>query len=53
MAFTAEVSNHAKPSFESKHNQVYWHGDYYLALGPSAAGFLPLREGARQKRYHR
>jgi oxygen-independent coproporphyrinogen-3 oxidase len=36
-----EVSNHAKPGHESKHNQVYWHGDYFLALGPSAASFLP------------
>ena len=36
-----EVSNHAKSGYESKHNQVYWHGDYFLALGPSAASFLP------------
>ena len=38
-----EVSSHAKPGHESKHNQVYWHGDYFLALGPSAAGFVPVR----------
>ena len=37
-----EVSSHAKPGHESKHNQVYWHGDYFLALGPSAAGFVPV-----------
>lgn len=36
-----EVSNHAKPGHESKHNQIYWHGDYFLALGPSAASFVP------------
>ena len=36
-----EVSSHAKRGHESKHNQVYWHGDYFLALGPSAASFLP------------
>ena len=36
-----EVSSHAKPGHESKHNQVYWHGNYFLALGPSAAGFEP------------
>jgi coproporphyrinogen III oxidase-like Fe-S oxidoreductase len=37
-----EVSNHAKPGHESKHNQVYWQGNYFSALGPSAASFLPL-----------
>lgn len=37
-----EVSSHAKPGHESRHNQVYWHGDYFLALGPSAAGFVPV-----------
>ena len=37
-----EVSSHAKTGHESKHNQVYWHGDYFLALGPSAAGFVPV-----------
>ena len=40
-----EVSNHARPGFESHHNQVYWRGDGYLALGPSAAGFEPPRAG--------
>ena len=47
-----EVSSHAKPGHESKHNQVYWHGDYFLALGPSAAGFVPVRseeKGVRRK----
>jgi putative oxygen-independent coproporphyrinogen III oxidase len=34
-----EVSNHARPGFESLHNAVYWRGDPWLALGPSAAGF--------------
>ena len=36
-----EVSSHAKPGHASKHNQVYWRGDYFLNLGPSAAGFMP------------
>lgn len=35
-----EVSSHAKPGHEPKHNQVYWHGEPFLALGPSAAGFV-------------
>ncbi|MGL4608281.1 MAG: radical SAM family heme chaperone HemW [Trueperaceae bacterium] len=39
-----EVSSHAKPGHEAKHNQVYWRGDYFLALGPAAAGFIPKRE---------
>lgn len=36
-----EVSSHARPGHESRHNQVYWHGKHFLGLGPSAAGFLP------------
>lgn len=36
-----EISSHAKSGEESLHNQVYWHGDYFIALGPSAAGLLP------------
>jgi len=36
-----EVSNHARPGHESRHNLVYWRGDGWLALGPSAAGFEP------------
>lgn len=40
-----EVSNHARPGFESHHNRVYWRGDGWLALGPSAAGFEPPAPG--------
>ena len=36
-----EVSSHAKPGFEAKHNSVYWSGEHFLALGPSAASFVP------------
>ena len=36
-----EVSSHAKPGFEAKHNGVYWSGEHFLALGPSAASFVP------------
>jgi putative oxygen-independent coproporphyrinogen III oxidase len=44
-----EVSSHAKRGHESKHNGVYWGGDYFLALGPSAAGFLPrVRQGDKE-----
>jgi coproporphyrinogen III oxidase-like Fe-S oxidoreductase len=45
-----EVSSHARPGFESRHNQVYWHGQPFLQAGPSAAGFVvqhPEGFGAR------
>ena len=34
-----EISNFAKKGFYSKHNSIYWLGDYYLGLGPSAHSF--------------
>lgn len=35
-----EVSNFAKPGFESLHNLQYWKSQSVAALGPSATGFL-------------
>jgi putative oxygen-independent coproporphyrinogen III oxidase len=35
-----EVSNYALPARRSTHNQVYWRGEEYLALGPGACGYL-------------
>lgn len=35
-----EVSNFAKPGFESRHNIKYWTYEPYLGLGPGAHGFL-------------
>jgi len=35
-----EVSNHAKPGQESRHNLTYWTGGDYLGIGPGAHGRL-------------
>lgn len=35
-----ELSNFAKPGFESKHNLIYWHNQPYLGLGPGAFSYL-------------
>jgi len=34
-----EISNFAKPGFESKHNGNYWKGEWYAGVGPSAHSF--------------
>ena len=36
-----EVSNHARPGHECRHNLGYWRSDWWLGLGPSAAAHLP------------
>jgi oxygen-independent coproporphyrinogen III oxidase len=40
-----EVSNFALKGHEAKHNQAYWQSRPMAALGPSATGYLPLKEG--------
>jgi len=35
-----EVSNYARPGHRSQHNQIYWHAEEYLGLGPGACGYV-------------
>lgn len=39
-----EISNFARPGFESRHNLAYWNYDPYLALGAGAHGFVHSKE---------
>lgn len=45
-----EVSNFARPGEESRHNQVYWRGEFWGALGPAAVGHYPKDVEARGSR---
>lgn len=38
-----EISNFAKPGFESQHNLVYWNNQNYFGLGAGASGYLENR----------
>ncbi|MEM7270402.1 MAG: radical SAM family heme chaperone HemW [Pseudomonadota bacterium] len=40
-----EVSNHAAPGSESRHNLIYWRYGDYAGVGPGAHGRLSLAEG--------
>ncbi len=37
-----EVSNHARPGQESRHNLMYWRSGDYIGIGPGAHGRLTL-----------
>jgi oxygen-independent coproporphyrinogen-3 oxidase len=38
-----EVSNHARPGAESRHNLIYWHYGDYVGIGPGAHGRITLQ----------
>ncbi|ALI55726.1 radical SAM family heme chaperone HemW [Celeribacter marinus] len=42
-----EVSNHAKPGLESRHNQIYWRYGDYAGIGPGAHSRLTINTQKR------
>jgi putative oxygen-independent coproporphyrinogen III oxidase len=42
-----EISNHARPGAESRHNLIYWRYGEYIGIGPGAHGRILSAEGRR------
>ncbi len=40
-----EISNHARPGAQSRHNLIYWRGGDFVGIGPGAHGRLTLESG--------
>lgn len=45
-----EVSNHASPGAESRHNLLYWRGQDYIGIGPGAHGRVVVKGQRRATR---
>jgi len=43
-----EVSNHARPGHECRHNLAYWDNAWWSSLGPGASSHLPPTEAQRE-----
>jgi oxygen-independent coproporphyrinogen III oxidase len=39
-----EISNFARPDYQSRHNLLYWNRDDYLALGAGASGYYQRKK---------
>ncbi len=48
-----EISNHAAPGAECRHNLRYWRGDDFVGIGPGAHGRLTLDGEVVATRQHR
>ena len=48
-----EISNHARPGAECRHNLAYWRYDDYLGIGPGAHGRVSRGEGKLATRQQR
>jgi len=46
-----EISNHARPGAECRHNLIYWRGHEYAGVGPGAHGRLDI-DGERRPGAH-
>jgi oxygen-independent coproporphyrinogen-3 oxidase len=42
-----EISNHARPGAESRHNLIYWRYGEYVGVGPGAHGRILTAKGRR------
>lgn len=48
-----EISNHARPGRECRHNMVYWRGGDFIGVGPGAHGRLTAGDLIFATRQHR